>query len=124
MFVAANFRGSTTASGTLQFTSAAPNQLWLDHVGNDLTVDVLGTAEKVTIQNWYGAPGAQLGSIQAGGYTLSNSQVDSLVQAMTAFEASYASTHGGMAFDPTKAGPTIADANVLAAANATWHPAA
>lgn len=118
------FAGGTAPSGTLQLTSAAPNQLWFDHSGNDLTIDLLGTAQKVTIQNWYGMPGAQLGSIHAENFALSNDQVDTLVQAMTAFEATYATAHGGMAFDPSAAGPTITDANVLAAVNNTWRQAA
>ncbi|MFZ8499065.1 calcium-binding protein, partial [Staphylococcus aureus] len=89
--------------------AAALNNLWFDHVGNDLVLDVLGTTQKVTIQNWYGNSGAQLGSIQAENYSIANNQVDTLVQAMTTFEASYAASHGGVAFNPATAGATITD---------------
>lgn len=76
--------GSNSApSGTLQLTSAAPSNLGFDRVGADLVVDVLGTVQKVTIQNWYGSVGAQLSSIRASSSMLSSSQVNILIQAMT-----------------------------------------
>ncbi|MGQ0681883.1 Ig-like domain-containing protein [Bradyrhizobium sp.] len=115
---------STGPSGTLQFTASNPDQLWFERESNDLTIDVLGTERKVIVQNWYGAPGAQLGSIQANNLLLSNNQVDALVQAMAAFENSYASAHGGADFDPATAASTIADTSVLAAVNNNWHQAA
>ena len=77
----------------------------------------------MAVQNWYGTPGAQLGSIQAGNSILSNSQVDALVQAMATFEAGYSASHGGLAFDPTRAG-AIVDTTVLAAVNNVWHQGA
>jgi hypothetical protein len=112
--------GDTAPSGTLDFTAFAPNQLWLDHVGADLVIDVLGTTQKATIDNWYSTPGAQLASVQAGNSTLMNSQVDALVQAMSTFEANYAASHGGSAFDPATASPQ-APAEVQNAIAANWH---
>ncbi|MDO9295016.1 Ig-like domain-containing protein [Bradyrhizobium sp.] len=116
--------GSPAPAGTLEFTAINPNQLWLDHAGSDLVIDVLGTGQQVTIQNWYGSSGAQLAAVQAGNFELANSQIDALVQAMATFESNYAASHGGMAFNPNAASPTIVDAAVAAAVNNAWQQAA
>lgn len=114
----------TSPSGTVQFTGVNPAQLWFDHAGLDLTISVLGTNQRATVQSWYGASGAQLESVQAGDFTLQHSQIDALIQAMAAFESGYAATHGGMAFNPASNGPTIVDATVLTAVSNAWHQAA
>lgn len=110
---------STGPLGTLQFTASNPDQLWFEREGNDLTIDVLGTERKVTVQNWYGPPQAQLGSIQANNLVLENNRVDALVQAM----AEFASAHGGGAFNPATVASNITDTGVLAAVNNNWHQA-
>lgn len=108
----------------VQFTGVDPAQLWFDHAGMDLTISVLGTSQKATIQNWYGAAGAQVDSIDAGQFSLRNSQIDALVHAMASFEIGYAASHGGVAFNPAASGPTIVDTAVLASVNTGWHQAA
>lgn len=115
---------STAPSGVLQFGALGPNQLWFDHAGADLAIEVLGTDQKVTIHDWFGASGAQLNSIQAGNSVLQNGQISALVQAMASFESGYAGSHGGMAFNPASNGPTIVDTAVLAAVGSAWHQAA
>lgn len=61
--------------------------LWLSRLGNDLVIDVRGTEDSITLQDWYVDPAQQLDSIQASGSALYASQVDNLVNAMAAFGA-------------------------------------
>ena len=123
------------ASGTLQFSEGLTDRkLWFDRVdgtgavsvmGDDLRIDVLGTTRSIMIDNWF-APGdtsAQLSQIVLeDGITLNDLGLTSLMQAMTTFEQNYASSHGGIAFDPTSAAnPKITNPGVLAAMRSAWQ---
>jgi Ca2+-binding RTX toxin-like protein len=71
---------------TLQFTNAVTyDQLWFSHVGNNLEVSVIGTSDKVIVNNWYLGGQYQVERISAGGRNLSSTNVESLVQAMAGF---------------------------------------
>lgn len=64
----------------------AASQLWFVHTGNDLEVSVIGTTDKLTVENWY--LGSQYHVEQfktSDGKTLLDSQVQNLVSAMAAF---------------------------------------
>jgi Ca2+-binding RTX toxin-like protein len=68
----------------------AADQLWFSRSVNDLTIDVIGTADRITVSNWYlheaWQRDTQIERIESGdGYWLSNSKVEQLVQAMAAF---------------------------------------
>jgi hypothetical protein len=53
---------------------------------NDLQIKLHGTTDQVTIEDWYSdSAAAQVETIQAGGQTLLNTQVDQLIQAMAQF---------------------------------------
>ena len=74
---------------TLRLTDVDLADLWLSHVGNNLQVDVLGTADQIIIKDWY-APAENAGKPverieTADGQTLYSADVDRLVQAMAAF---------------------------------------
>ena len=66
-----------------------PLDLVLSRQANDLRFTIHGSADTVTVQNWYSAPTtAQVETIQAGnGQTLLSTQVDQLIQAMAGFTA-------------------------------------
>ena len=75
---------------TLQFKDVNQTNLWFRHVGNDLQIDVMGTQDQVLVKDWY------LGGISgtdnhieriktAEGFTLYDTDVDKLVQAMASF---------------------------------------
>jgi hypothetical protein len=120
--------------GALQLTGSSlrDTNIWLERVtdaglvsatGNDLKVEVLGTTQAATVENWFVNAQSQLSSIQltTAGLSLANGQVANLVSAMASFEASYPATHGGAAFNPTSpANATITNPTVLAAINADW----
>ena len=60
------------------------SQLWLRKVGNNLEVSIIGTADKVTVENWYVTKDYQLEQFKAGdGKTLYAAGVDKLVNAMS-----------------------------------------
>jgi Ca2+-binding RTX toxin-like protein len=70
-----------------QFKSDIANdQLWFRQIGSNLEVSIIGTADKVTVMNWYTGSQYQLEQFKSGnGKTLLNTQVQNLVQAMAAF---------------------------------------
>jgi len=62
------------------------DQLWFRHVGNNLEVSVIGTADKFTVTNWYLGNKYHVEQFKTSdGKTLLDSQVQSLVDAMAAF---------------------------------------
>ncbi len=62
------------------------DQLWFTQVNDHLQVQIIGTTDSLTIQNWYRGTERQIEEFDAGdGLILLNSQVDQLVQAMAAF---------------------------------------
>jgi hypothetical protein len=106
---------STAPSGELDFAAGiSKNQLWFERNGNDLTIDVMGSQDKITVAGWFGDAGAQLAEITAGGMKI-DAGVSQLVQTM----ASYSSTHAG--FDPTTATQAPNDAGLQNAIAANWH---
>jgi Ca2+-binding RTX toxin-like protein len=72
---------------TAQFLAGvAADQIWMRHVGNNLEASIIGTADKLIVENWY--LGSQYHVEQfrtADGRLLLDSQVENLVQAMAAF---------------------------------------
>ena len=60
------------------------DQIWFKKVGNSLEVSVIGTQDKVTINNWYSGTANRMEEFQAGGATLDGTSVQALVDAMGA----------------------------------------
>jgi Ca2+-binding RTX toxin-like protein len=79
----------STAKNTDQarfLAGVAANQLWFRHVGSNLEVSIIGTTDKLTVQNWYSGAANQVEQFKtADNKTLLNSQVENLVSAMAAF---------------------------------------
>jgi Ca2+-binding RTX toxin-like protein len=62
------------------------DQIWLRHVGNSLEASIIGTTDKLTVQNWYLGSSYHVEQFKtADGKLLLDSQVENLVQAMAAF---------------------------------------
>jgi hypothetical protein len=77
-----------------------PLDLVLSRQVNNLRIALQGTTDHVMIDNWYADPqAAQIETIQAGGQTLLNTQVDQLRQAMAVF-----STQTGVSWEAAAAG--------------------
>uniref|UniRef100_UPI002DD68E8B calcium-binding protein n=1 Tax=Pseudorhodoferax sp. TaxID=1993553 RepID=UPI002DD68E8B len=66
--------------------SIAADQLWFRKSGNNLEVSVIGTSDKMTLNNWYLGNQYHVEQFKTSdGKTLLDSQVQNLVQAMAAF---------------------------------------
>ena len=98
-----------------------PEQLWLTRAGDDLRIDLLGTADSVTLEDWYDAgtvPAGRMDRFEASGMVLAEANAQRLVDAMAAWSAGNDGQDGddlaSMPEDPSLA-------NALAAA---WQPSA
>ncbi|TAM45187.1 MAG: calcium-binding protein, partial [Gammaproteobacteria bacterium] len=80
-------QGEEVEDNDLEFGAGiAQENLWFSRSGNDLQIDVLGTTDRLTFQNWYTAGHKPLEEIRtANGYELEDKQIELLVQAMAAF---------------------------------------
>ena len=89
---------------------AADSQIWLRQVGSNLELSVIGTADSLTISNWYANSANRIESFKlADGQALMASQVQQLVDAMAAFA-------------PPAAGQTTLPANYQTALNPVIAP--
>ncbi|WP_271271490.1 calcium-binding protein [Aliamphritea hakodatensis] len=78
----------------------ATDELWFSRQGEDLQINIAGTDDQVTVDNWYTNDGAQLDEIEVGSSVLRNSQVNQLVNAMAAY--SVPEGDGGVIAQSTK----------------------
>ncbi len=78
--------GTWFITDTLKFTRTTSRNLWLTKDGGDLVLSVIGSTDKVTIQDWFHGTRYQVERITDRiGQTLTNERVDALVNAMAAF---------------------------------------
>ena len=64
----------------------ATDQIWFQHVGSNLEASIIGTSDKLTVQNWYTGSAYQVEQFKtADGKALLNTQIETLVQAMASF---------------------------------------
>jgi Ca2+-binding RTX toxin-like protein len=72
-------------------TDITEEQIWFRHVGSNLELSLIGTDDKVTINNWYSGSANHVEQFTTSdGLTLLDSQVENLVIAMAAFAPSSA----------------------------------
>jgi hypothetical protein len=75
-----------TDSDLLKLGGATSRQLWLTRSGKDLSIQILGSKDTVTVQNWFAGSANQVEKITASdGKSLSASKVQALVNAMASF---------------------------------------
>jgi hypothetical protein len=84
----------------------APDQMWFRQSGNDLLINVIGTDAQMTVKDWYLGSDYQVEEIKTAGAadTLSNSNVQNLVNAMSSLsmpETTTLSTEYHTALDST-----------------------
>ena len=61
-------------------------QIWFQRSGDNLKLSLIGTNDKLTLQNWYSNSTYRVRGFDLGnGKTLLENQVDNLVSAMAAF---------------------------------------
>ena len=78
---------TTDNSDIAQFLPAiSANQIWFQHIGNNLEISVIGTADKLVIKDWYLGSAYHIEQFKtADGLLLLDSQVEDLVNAMASF---------------------------------------
>jgi len=107
-----------TPRGELDFGAGITDQqLWFQQSGNDLTIEVMGSQDRMTIAGWFdpNTP-SQLNDIKTSdGATLDHSAVAQLGQAMATYSA------GSPGFDPTSATQAPNDAGLQTVIAASWH---
>jgi Bacterial cadherin-like domain/Protein of unknown function (DUF3060) len=108
---------SGTNTGTVDFGSGLNGEnLWFQQSGNNLQIDVMGTTNSLTIDDWFGGTNAAAvqGFATTDGLKL-DTQVGQLVTAM----ATYAANNSG--FNPTLVSQVPTDTTLQSAVAAAWH---
>jgi hypothetical protein len=106
---------NSAASGELDFgPGILASQLWFQQNGNNLQIDVMGSASEVTVAGWFSSPQSQLAEIKADGVKL-DSQISQLVQAMATYSA------GNPGFNPAAVTQALNDPALQGAVAAAWH---
>ncbi len=80
----------------LELTDINQQNLWFQHIGDDLQIDILGSFDQIIVKGWYSqnnwtGPNHLELIKTAEGYTMNDSDVEHFVQAMAAFSAPPAS---------------------------------
>ncbi|WP_165456655.1 calcium-binding protein [Aquabacterium lacunae] len=79
---------SLFSKDVLAFGDVAANQLWFTRSGQSLVVSVIGTQDRVTVQDWFKGSAYRVEAFTSSdGKSLSSSKVNSLVSAMAKFSA-------------------------------------
>ena len=80
---------STNNNDTLQLLAGiAKDQLWFSRSGQNLDVSIIGTNDKVTVNNWYAGSAYRVETVRTdSGDVLLSSQVQQLVNAMASLSA-------------------------------------
>ncbi len=81
-------------------SNIATDELWFSRQGEDLQINIAGSDDQVTVDDWYTHDAAQLDEIEVGSTVLRNSQVNQLVSAMAAY--SVPEGDGGVIAQSTK----------------------
>lgn len=77
---------ASTNDAALFGNDVAQDQVWFQHVGNDLKVAIIGTDDQLLFKNWYAGSANHVDRFVAGsGAVLLESQVEALVSAMASF---------------------------------------
>ncbi|MCV6609154.1 MAG: hypothetical protein OIF55_00115, partial [Amphritea sp.] len=63
------------------------DNLWFTRSGNSLKVQLIGSQDSVTVQNWYSGNAYKVESIETADATISSADIEALVQAMAVFDA-------------------------------------
>ncbi|AMO75988.1 calcium-binding protein [Pseudomonas citronellolis] len=82
-----NLSNTPADNDVLSIEGITRESLWLSRQDDNLVIDVTGSADSITVQDWYANSAQKLDAIQAGSSTLYANQVDNLVNAMAAFGA-------------------------------------
>ncbi|UQZ88783.1 hypothetical protein C4J81_06020 [Deltaproteobacteria bacterium Smac51] len=66
----------------LKFKDLNPAELWFAQSGEHLTIGLIGSHDRVTVQNWFTDGDFKIDRIEAGGSVITETQVAQMIQAM------------------------------------------
>ncbi|MBO9484481.1 calcium-binding protein [Salinisphaera sp. G21_0] len=72
---------------TLQLSGIEEENLWFTRSGDHLLIDVIGSDDQITVQDWYSSDAQKLDEIRTGDAVLLAIKVENLVNAMAGFDA-------------------------------------
>ncbi len=80
-------QGKEHEDNDIHFGSGITQQnLWFSRTGNDLTINILGTDDGMTLQGWYDSKHRPIEEFEtSNGYELEDKKIELLVQAMASF---------------------------------------
>ncbi|TIS49851.1 calcium-binding protein [Mesorhizobium sp.] len=100
------------------------NELWFAQQGNNLVVSVLGTADEVTINDWFTGTEDVVETIKSGdGKVLHHSDVATLVAAMAGFDPATSPTGSGIQPNDPRLGDPNQTGTIAAAMQQSWMAA-
>ncbi|CAN7196120.1 calcium-binding protein [Mesorhizobium sp. LjRoot246] len=100
------------------------NELWFSQQGNNLVVSVLGTTDKVTINDWFAGPGNVVETIKSGdGKVLHSPDMSTLVAAMAGFDPATSPTGSGIQPNDPRLGNSNEVGTIAAAMQQSWMAA-
>lgn len=94
----------------LSLTSFTPDQLVFAQIGNDLSITFGGIPGEVTVTSWFDGTSHQLETIQTSGNSISNQQVNQLIQAMAATPPATSASTVAVPTTTTQAQPLVVPA--------------
>ncbi len=81
--VVENDNSAGNADTVQLLSNITTKQLWFSHQGNNLEISIIGTTDKVIVQDWYVDNSHHVEQVKTSdGHTLTDSNVDNLVAAM------------------------------------------
>ncbi len=80
-----NYDADASSVDIARFDGNGLQDLLFSRLGNDLLVARVGSADQVSVYNWYSNQSYQLDQIEIGADIITNSQINQLVSAMAAF---------------------------------------
>ena len=89
-----NNADGTIGDDVLKMMDIKADDLWFEKSGDNLLINLIGTADRVTVNNWYSSSYNQIGTIEAGDSALVYNQVAQMVQAMAGLGAPGAADGG------------------------------
>ncbi|WBA82176.1 calcium-binding protein [Endozoicomonas sp. GU-1] len=82
-----NLSNSAVDQDVLQLLGIEEENLWFTRSGDHLLIDVIGSDDQITVQDWYSNDAQKLDKIRTGDAVLLANKVENLVNAMAGFDA-------------------------------------
>ena len=84
-----NGDASVDTTDSIEFATASITDLWFSQLGDDLVVTQAGTANTVTLTDWYVADENQVDQFEAEDAVLTNNMIEQLVSAMASYDVPF-----------------------------------